>query len=628
MPTSSRTLFLAIFSAIIFTVTLITFGLRKNIEPIFNETGVILQIRDLVKRQDIRSISEFYAQNSLSIWKETPETHNSRPIQAHFYRPLEITIGSLIVLTSHIIHDWPWLPILINSFFLGLAGASLFALAYIFLKDFWLSLASSFFMMFSLPSLNATWQTIGIHAVVPLAINSAVISYFYFKKTLHPVWLTPILLISACGPLYKEYTGIISLMLLLCECFGHKKDWRLITLFSALFCYSLSPAFWLNLIAHHNLTFTSTYLSLRIWERVATLNFKFNLFSHLLFTLPPTIVFLGILSVFANIFNLYRQPLAWKITGTLLAVGSFFFLLTDAPILGTFASAAISSLLILAIAYSSFRIHRIFPVIFIVSWLPCLIVFLNEIYLMYSLGFLTIILLFNIRVFLNNTLSFRRNKLAHGLFAFVLSGLFIGLLDQASNLITVRQLSVKINQLTGGLGKTLADDLRSISAETPVIFLSNNRFSKDLQFSLYKNDRLDLPVNALYSFELDPAYDANLNRLFALLLHAPLSTKIYFLNADNSFNIEGSVIALKEGQSYSLETLAEQRLTVRYPYLDPLKHFMPLRLIAFPGNPDLEMYFQKRQGFFWRETSCKLILYQLLADLRPAAPPDKDRKTE
>lgn len=628
MPTSSRTLFLAIFSTIILTVTLITFGLRKDIKPIFNETGVILQIRDLVKQQNIKSIPEFYAQNSLTIWKETPEARDARPIQAHFYRPLEIIIGSLIVLTSHILYDWPWLPVLINSFSLGLAGASLFALAYIFLKDFRLALASAFFMIFSLPSLNATWQTIGIHSIVPLAINSAIISYFYFRKTHRLPWLIPILLICTCGPLYKEYTGIISLMLLLCECFACKRNWRLIILFAVLFCYSLSPAFWLNLIAHHNLTFTSTYLSLRIWDRVTTLNFKFNFFSHLLFSLPPTIIFWGILSVFANIFDLYRQRLAWQITGTLLSVGSFSLLLTDSPLLGTFGPAAISSLLILAIAYSSLRIHRIFPVIFIVSWLPCLVVFLNDIYLMYSLGFLAIILFFNIRIFLNNILSFRQNKLTQSLHAFILFGLFIGLLDQSSNLITIRRLAVKINQLTTSLGKTLADDLHLTTAETPVVFLSNNRFSKDLQFSLYKNDRLDLPVNARYSFELDPAYDTNLNRLFALLLHTPVNSKVYFLNADNSFNIEGSVITLNEDQNYYLGTVTDQRLSLRYSYFDPLKNFIPARLMAFPGNPDLEIYFQKQQGFFWRETSCTLIIYQLLPDQNPFAPPDKDRRTE
>jgi len=58
------------------------------------------------------------------------------------------------------------------------------------------------------------------------------------------------------------------------------------------------------------------------------------------------------------------------------------------------------------------------------------------------------------------------------------------------------------------------------------------------------------------------------------------------------------------------QLFAEHRIDVVYGYRDPLKFFIPAEYIAFPGNPDLESYFQTQQVFGGRQLSGKISLYR------------------
>lgn len=345
-----------------------------------------------------------------------------------------------------------------------------------FTKNILISLGAAYLMMFSMPSLSATWQTIGIHALVPLCLNAGVICYYFLKKTGRWLWIVPVVLISVLGPLYKEYLSIVIVMILFAAIFSSPRHLKLIALLLLLFFYSLSPSFWINLVFYKQWALYSPYEALNLHGQSQTAHLRFDALNHLFFALPPVIVLAGIISTIVNFFALSRRSIFLRISGIVAALVLFALLFIPPSSFGQRWPGYLTFFVTMMISSSFFKINKILSVVFVMSFLPVLITYRGDIYLMYIVGFLAIILLYQIATALA---QLSRHSFLYWL---VIVGIVLGFLDQGMNLPAIGRVSQEINQLNTHLVSSLANEIRSSDRQKEPFLISYNRLAKDVQF--------------------------------------------------------------------------------------------------------------------------------------------------
>ncbi len=596
-----------IFFIFIFVGTSINFFLRSSLEPVFDETVAIKYIENDVQKLAAKNPWDYYKKQWKNIWYEDSRkgVKPQRPLQ-HLYRPLVVISVSSKILLCHIFNNCPWVPVLINSLILSLAGGLNYLLGWQLTRDQFSSALATFFMMFSMPALTGTWVTLtGDHLSVSLLMSLAILSYLNFKRNHSKVWMIPIILIAFLGPLYKEFPSIALFIIFVTELSRHDRNWRFLLVLVPFLIHSLYPAFFINLIFFHHVVFSSFYAKMQVLPRMVLGVFHFHSINHLFFTLPPLLVFFGIGSLFFNLFSQRKYP-SWVFGVVFLFfLGCYYSLFIPQIHFLQPVPRYLTLILAIAVSLSALMIHKILFLWSFFTWFPYLAVYFGEVHLTYALGPFFIILFWHVKRFFTQCLKFN----GFNNYKIFLAGftLILTMLDQGLNMVAVDRVFKETNQSARQMAHHLSLDARE---GKPLILLSHTLLGHDVEYFLKKNENRSLKVSG-FTFKdavsWEESYSIDLKFLNLLKRERSIG-QIYFLDIDAYPTLLSQFI---QQFAIPLTKVYEYESSISYPYLDFLKFFIPFEYTSFPGSPDMIDHFSRDRGLFRRRVHVKYILYRL-----------------
>jgi hypothetical protein len=440
----------------------------------------------------------------------------------------------------------------LNAILVGLLAGAVFRLARRTLRSDLAANFAVFLLLASTPMLTGLLVLFtGIQALVPLLICSALHCYFGIYEGRWPrLCLVGLSLILFLGPWYREFVGLAAVLVLFLEV--QNRRWRsgvsflaALGLLHALFPTALlhalffpelpvQPVFRLGALgeqARAGIDPDGTFLT-KFRDFVFSL--KWRIFIDLASILPPTLLVLAILGWLPAILR-GRQP---AIPGRDASFLGFFFLLT---------------------------------------FLPFLKVFKEHVHLAYCLVPASILVAGSVE-------TLWRTTKAIGLRWIMAVVLLFPLADHVLNPLIVRGATQNcyavIHRLADFCNRTIPEG---------GILLSNAHHADDVR--LYCHGRFGCYFTALTSgnrarFIEEPVALANLlqqagNRGLYCLDVRPPSRR----GQQGGDRIHWVV----RRQAVHLQPFGEiDHVSYRYPVLDPLKLFIPVRCTTWPGSPDLE----------------------------------------
>lgn len=594
---------LGIFVLLLIAGTAVNFVLRKDLTPIFDETPALLSFENEARDKNIETLGGYYRNEWNDIWYNPSQGAPKRPLQ-YLYRPLQVLTVTFKILSCHIFHNWPAVPVFFNALILSLAAALVFLLGTRLTGDYFSSLGAAAFFLFSLPAITGTWVVLtGEHALVIIVICGLILSYVHYKESYSWKWMVLIVLIGFLGPLYKEYTAVGLFILLAMELTDKKKSWKTIAIVTALIFHAIFPAFLINALFFHNIVFTSTFAEMKVPGKALFFILKFHAINHLFFTIPPLIVLLGLTGAFFSIYKKNQSKL-WVAPILLLAYSSLF-IPPDNGIqpLGHY----LSLFLLIFLSLSVFKINRWLALWFIISWIPHLLIFFGHIHLMYTIPPLSLILLWHIRnmvVIINASWTKSLRYFVISLLGFLL---LVALTDQLVNVTAAYRTFKAINTSAVSIAENMGHDMPD---NTPAVLVSNTLLGHDVEYYLTRNKQKSLKLNG-FTFTDAVVWNqeyAEEDRFKRLIERERGRGPIYLLDIDIYSSslaqfIDRFNFPVKEVYTYSTD--------VSYPYVDVLKYLIPAVYQPFPGSPDLIDHFIRSKRLFVGRVSASYKLYRL-----------------
>lgn len=471
--------------------------------------------------------------------------------------------------------------LLLNSLLAGALAVSFYRLARRFTQTTAGALLALFLLLASTPLLTGFLVLFaGMQALVPLLMCSALNCYYAALETKRPAArLTLLALILFIGPWYREFVGLTSLLILLLEARRIRcRSW--ISLLAALgFLQALFPTAILHALCFPDLPVQPVYRLGVLADQVAVKlkpqtgsiawlqsllgSLKWRIVLDLLSILPPTFF---LLAAFAWLWTAVRKrmpALAWRDVGVL----GFFFLLT---------------------------------------FLPFLKVFKEQVHLTYCLVPAAILLAASVESLWAGGLP--QNKAGRIALA---SALLVPLADHALNPIVVRAATRHCR----GAMLNVAEFCNGQMPPGSILFC-NAHHAYDLQ--LLCEGRFTCYDTAMTGG--NPSRLIDRPQLLEELLKDAGDTELYCLDVrlpDKKQQL-GSDRAhwIVKQQAVDLQSFGEiQRVSYRYPVLDPFKMLLPMRNTSWPCSPDLEFdYYRGRaiQGPRWlREVAVNYYFYKI-----------------
>jgi hypothetical protein len=478
-----------------------------------------------------------------------------------------------------------WAPagfLALNAVLAGLLAVALFWLARRFTRTMAGALFSVFLVLGSTPLLTGFLVLFtGIQALVPLAMCAALNCYFASLDSKRPrSWLLWMGLLLFVAPLYREFAGVAPLLILCLEIQGRR--WRSGAAFlSALaFAHALFPTALPHYLFFPDLAIAPVYqlgalgaqaragiepnapFLTRIWQAALTL--KWRIFLDLVSILPPTLFLLALGGWAATALRRRTPAIPWRLTAFLV----FFFLLT---------------------------------------FLPFLKVFKEQVHLAYCLVPASIILAASVEALWREAAAVRwaPRLLVAGLVLIVVS-------DHALNPFIVRAATrdcyAAIGRVTATCTREMPEGsilLSNAHHAADVCLLVHGRFA--LNYTVMSSGRIDLLIDcpaALYALRKS----AGDKRIFCLDVSLPRrrgqpgGDRIHWVVRDRPVEL--------------CDLGAIDRVSYRYAFVDPLKLLIPIRNTPWPGSPDLEYDYYRGPALdgtpFVREVAASYHLFEVV----------------
>jgi hypothetical protein len=477
-----------------------------------------------------------------------------------------------------------WAPagfLALNAAVAGLLAAAAYRLARRFTRTDAAAVFSVFLLLASTPVLTGFLVLfVGIQALVPLAMCAALNCYFASAETGRRwPWLPLMALLLFVAPLYREFAGLTSLLILFLEM--QRRRWRGATAATAAaaFAFALfptalprllffpdlpvAPVYQLGVLGEQAAKGTEPAASFAAWAWQATRSLKWRIFLDLFAILPPTLWLLAAAGWVAAGWR--RAPaVPWR----------------KAAFLGSF---------------------------FLLTFLPFLKVFKEQVHLAYCLVPASIGLAASLEALWAAAAGRRAAAVA-------VAGLFlVGVADHALNPFVVRGATRDCYAAIDRVAVVCARE-----APDGAVLLSNAHHAEDVR--LHCGGRFGLLYTTMTSGDParvvgDPAaLDALRRRATAgvFCLDARLPRRRQQLGGDRAhWVIRDRPVPLRE--------IGEiDRVSYRYPVLDPLKMLLPIRNVSWPGSPDLEFDYYHGpalDGTPWlREVAVSYFLYEVARD--------------
>lgn len=513
-------------------------------------------------------------------------------------------------------HYWEWFIGLI----FGLMAASLYIYSKTVIQSTLFSLLSVGLCLFSPPVITASWVLYaGIQAFVLLVICTGLILYNNVinspKRKLSFLFLVVVMFV---GPWFREFCGILPLLIIVSEIIRRRKPTVLMVVAAIFFLHSLFPMALVKWFVYNDLELKSVFNVGSLGKQISVSesgyksyllnslqNIRWHASWNFLVLIPPV---LYIVSLFSFIVEIIRR----KVTLPLLVLFICFGLSVIYLALVARSENLLGLTLSLGIALISLQWSVFLSIWFLISYLPFLKVYTEQVHLAYCIVPATIILCLSYF----HLWSFLKGKKSGGIIAAKYTMIFLlslGFLDQAINLYSSRVVVSSIYEGIIRVGQWFENNTPNDSIViTNVLHGEDIRLYAKNHFSLYwtvgagiSDSKRCLEDQAVFQ----NFYDENINR-----------KKMYFLDMEFS--------RLPQKESYHrhkylhpipicpVVDLGVIYFTkVRYPYLDPLKWFTKREYISFLGPPDLVDDFYTGNGedehIGWRETSVYYHVYRL-----------------
>ena len=429
----------------------------------------------------------------------------------------------------------------------------------------------------------------GIQVLVPLFICMGLWFYRKMEESKRHRWLWGICLTSVLllGPWIREFIGIVTMLIILMELYRYRRVTPVLVLALLGLLHAIFPTALPHLIVPKlplSPVFELGSLGSQMGAFIDIKSFLWNLYSQakwdvgrvFLLRLPATS---WVLSGVALIFSLRRDARALPVLIGLLA-----FLRLKQPMISL--AVVCSGILLFLIVRKYFKDQKIqirqlgfLAVWFLLSFLPFLKVFSAHVHLVYPLVPALIIIVAATENFWIGTLSRTTWKRAV-LFPIII----LCLLDQILN---VYGSYVTITSLYSGI-HYMADWFRT---NTPpgTIVIANALHAEDIRY--YSNDHI-LPY---WSVRAGVPPERTLEKPMELenFLRREMKThRIVMLNMEQEFiPYKGNYHAHKyiTRKSVSVAPLGHiHSVIARFPFIDPIRNFIPREKMLFLGTSDLE----------------------------------------
>jgi hypothetical protein len=546
----------------------------------------------------------------------------------------------------------PWIAL--GGTIVGLMSVATYLVARRFTRSTAGALLAVFLLLFSTPFITGSWPVIfSIQAVVPLSLCVGLLAYWRAVASAGLAgrigWTAVLVAVMFLAPWYREFAGLLPLLILWLEAKRLRRPTYIMALAAGCFLHALYPTALLTWTFFSDLPIKSVFNTGQLvgvldsspalpWWKRHFQGLKWEVPSHFLVLFPPLLLILAYLGYLAKaahgLLSPERNPngcmpnegsasRSWGVLPSYLLLGRVSLLsrLGKAAIpiayLGTgivllLANAAWvwwSSYFILGITLISWQANSLLGVWFLLSFLPFLKVFTEQVHLGYAvlpagIGIACAIEhLVGLLACLTGCLRALRYAAA--------AVLTIALSDHALNLYgsyqTVTAIDHTVHELAGWFRSNVPAGAIVVSN---ALHLQDIRLASGGYIQTYWTVNAGIPHQE--SALSDPA------RLEALLCQSSGVVPVYFLDMDYPYLPEKTYHAHKYVRNRSVEmdkvgTIGVLR--VRYPYLDPLKAWVPRRFVSFMGGPDLENDFYhgpaQDGSSFLREVYVEYHLYRV-----------------
>jgi hypothetical protein len=519
----------------------------------------------------------------------------------------------------------------------GTLATCVFLVARRFLHSELAALFAVFIFLFSTPVVTAAWNLIcGIQAFVPLMICLGLL--FYWKvadSSKHKIWymggLCGILLI---GPWFREFVGLLPLLIIFLEAQRAKRPTLTMGVAGIFFLHSifptaivrftvfpdlpLHPVFAMGHLGHQvaanlgndRLDLISRILSGIKWE---TLYHFMTLFPSVLFILVTMAFLLPIIRLLSALLSLLSVPKdqrqSTRIPWTLGSLLPLVFLLGGVCVLGLY-----NMQWFLLWLCSGFVFFALFRDVFLACWfllflLPFLRIFTEQVHLAYALLPASIIIAAALE-------ELWRSVRFPGIFFTaarygLLSVVAVAIADHSLNPYNSYRVVQSINQ---GIMKMAAWFSSHVPAGSIVV--ANTLHAEDIR--LFSNDHIKVFWTVRAGIPRDEDAVDEPSALEELLKDNHTKRDVYFLDVDFNYALEKLDYHSHKyvrNRSVDMSEIGLAHTTqVRYPFIDPLKIWVPRSYIAFLGAPDLENDFYRgpaQNGApFMREVYAEYYVYK------------------
>jgi hypothetical protein len=491
------------------------------------------------------------------------------------------------------------------------------------------ALLAVFLLLFSTPIITGGWPVVcNCQATVPLAICGGLL--IYWRLVEFPSYRVPLTValggLFLFGPWLREFVGLLPVLVILEEVRRKKRPTWVTGLACVAFAHALYPTALMKWLAFPELPLAPVF---RLGSLGGVLNttaepfgtigwfftqvhlLKWDVPYHFLVLLPPSLMVLTAIGWFVP------PPRRWCTMipeggAFVAACGLFlmwygcitaFLFATNSPQLGLW--------LVLGVAATLFRIHGFLAVWFLLSFLPFLRVFTEQVHLAYALLPACIGIAASIE---NLFLRLRApGWLWGGLRAAAACVVLIAVADHALNLYSSFYVVTRINQGARGV----ADWFEHHVPERSIV-ICNALHAEDIRlrsgnhFTAYWTVSAGIP---------HPSRDvSDPDALERVLAEHPAPASRYFL--DVAFPYRPDKVGYHSHKYVREQSVRTEPCGVvhvvraRYPFLDPLKHWTPRRFMSFLGPPDLENDYYTgpaRDGsFFFRELYAEYHVYSVV----------------
>lgn len=532
------------------------------------------------------------------------------------YRPLSLIIARIgaSIFSNPNANPAAWFTAVGMIF--GTLAVFVFLIARRYLQTDTAALLAVFLFLFSTPVITGGWVVFaGIQAIVPLMICLGLLLYWKAVESERHrgLYMSGLCVVLFLGPWFREFIGSLSLLIIFLEAQRARRPTLLMGIAAVFLLHTLFPMALVKLLVYPQLPLAPVFAIGFSGAQLGAINPGLDLIDSIrwqasdnFLTLFPPILF-GLALVAYLVPALFSAPeLLGRIWKKRVSPSNGQHILTNVETVKNF----VLPLLFITVAisgYSGFYDHRVFILWlslgvaflatrhdtflawwFLLTFLPFLLLFTEQVHLAYALLPASIIMAATVEKSwqavrqLNGRLSFLRYALV------LIMALVIA--DHALNLYGSYEV---VHSANDGI-LTMADWFKT-NVPRGSIVVSNALHAEDIK--LYSGGHIEVYWTVRAGIARDEGAVAEPGELEKLLKENQGKRNVYFLDMDYNYTpVKAAYHSHKyvRDNSVAMEHIGLIHTTrTRYPYLDPVKAYTPRPFISFLGAPDLENDFYR-----------------------------------